>query len=263
MLKANNSEKEAIFLQKDDFSAIYNKLLDTTDVFKVVKLSNFEDQIKSLQTQGIIILHGIYTDYISQYPIWREKIRSVLEGYKFEKSKVVYDNDRIAIMHDQGRIDFSNIQDLINFKILSEIEDVIDKVMKCRWECKTIGILTLDKQITSHGKWHRDTGQLFKYSEDLYQSDYMNLGVPDYYFTVFIPLTDIRTDNGPTEVILGSHKLSVNDARMMNRMYLLANCGDVIIMNGKLLHRGTPNFSDENRDVIYLVFAASWFDENH
>lgn len=239
---------EDIFLQKDKNSLLYDKLL-----------LNSEGINDTLQKQGYIILKDVCKDQLDQYPTWRKDIRSIIEPYKYEKPEVIRDNDQLIIMHNEGRIDISPVNGVIDLKISNYIKDIIG----CQCVCKIEGALTLNGNTSSYGKWHRDTPQLFKFSEDPYISDYMNICLPDYYFTVFIPLNDVTRDNGPTEVIPGSHKMSVNDSLSADRSYLFAKCGDIIIMNGKLLHRSTPNFGDENRDVIYMVFAPSWLHDDY
>lgn len=244
--QSNNDEKDAMFLQNTKDFLIYDKLLLNTE-------------LNTLQTQGYLILKDVCKDYINQYPTWRKDIRSLINPYKFNKPEVIRDNGRLLIMHNKGRIDTSPVSGFINPKIIDYIKNLIG----CQCVCRVEGALTLDANTQSYGKWHRDTPQLFKFSEDLYVSDYMNICLPDYYFTVFIPLNDVTESNGPTEVIPGSHKMSVNDSLSANRYNLLANCGDIIIMNGKLLHRSSPNSSNENRDILYMVFAPSWLHEDY
>ncbi len=196
------------------------------------------------------------------------ELRQQLNKYTFTKPEVLHDDTKYVIMHDKGRIDYSPI--LLNFEIPVIINEIIQKVIRTTSRLKTIGLLSLNAQTHTYGRWHRDTPQLFKYSiydsvDDLIINDYQNIRLPDYYYTVFIPCTNITRNNGPTEVIAGSHKISVIEAKRkmgINRNYLICNVGDVIIMNGKLLHRSTPNFTDNNRDIIYLVYSAPWFDES-
>jgi hypothetical protein len=38
--------------------------------------------------------------------------------------------------------------------------------------------------------------------------------------------------------------------------------GDIIFFNGKLLHRGCPNDCPSPRNMVYVVYAAKWFQQN-
>jgi len=274
----NDDENESSYLLKDQISSFYNQSLVQSqfaipqrqlqgEIFELLEPQgppyDVKNIISSLQTNGVVIIKDLYREKVSEYPVWIKNIRSAIETYKFQKPEVIHEDKRHLILHNKGRIDLWPVEGLIDLEISSTILTIIGRVIKCHWKCQSQGVLSLDKQTTDYGKWHRDTSQLFNFSENLQTSDFMNASLPDYYFTVFIPLTDISINTGPTEVILGSHQMTVNDAQSANKSYLSANCGDVIIMNGKLLHRSTPNLSDLNRDLLYMVFTASWFNEHH
>jgi ectoine hydroxylase-related dioxygenase (phytanoyl-CoA dioxygenase family) len=247
---------EEIFLFKD---SIYDKVL--------LPSSNSFENI--LQTQGFVVLKDIYRDQVNQYPIWIENIRNIIDKQEFNGSEVINQDNRIFIRHNKGRTDLSPITDLIELEISSSIQNILNRAMQCEFVCKSKGVLTLDAHTDSYGKWHRDTPSLFSChgknskEKDLCDSDYKNICLPDYYFTVFIPLINVTIENGATEIIPGSHKLSVHDSRFIAKSYLTANRGDAVIMNGKLLHRSTPNLNHMNRDVIYMVYAPVWLDEKY
>lgn len=111
-----------------------------------------------------------------------------------------------------------------------------------------MGLLPVDARWAEPGKWHRDCEPLFRDGID----------TPDFYFTVFVPLD---RGGGATECILGSHRLTTEAAAALP--YSIVECapGDVVVMNGRLIHRGGANHSDSRRRLLYEVWAAPWFDE--
>lgn len=49
------------------------------------------------------------------------------------------------------------------------------------------------------GHWHRDIYSLF-------DDEQIDISLPDWYFTLLIPLVPVNAVNGATEFILKSHK---------------------------------------------------------
>jgi hypothetical protein len=54
---------------------------------------------------------------------------------------------------------------------------------------------------TGAGYWHRDAYSLF-------EDEAIDLSLPGFYYTLVIPLGDIRSGQGATEFVLGSHKVN-------------------------------------------------------
>lgn len=79
-------------------------------------------------------------------------------------------------------------------------------------------------------------------------------------FNALIPLDPVTAQNG-TEIVLGSHTMPTEGLGGCDRAVAVADLGDVIFFNGKCVHRGCPNFTDTWRSLIYVVFAAQWFDQ--
>ena len=189
-----------IFLFKDQASLIYDKIL-----------LQEQDPIKNLEHQGFIILKDLQKDQVIQYPTWIQNIRNISDPINNNECNVINQNNRIIIIHNKGRKDISPIYDLVDLQLETKVEEILNKIMKCQFVCKSKGVLTLDKDTDSFGKWHRDTPFLFL-------DDDQNIAVPDYYFTVFIPLNNITNKNGPTQIIPGSHKLRIEDAKYQNKI---------------------------------------------
>ncbi len=105
---------------------------------------------------------------------------------------------------------------------------------------------------------HRDVYSILNTMEgnDL---DYLDIGLPPYYFTVLIPLVDITSENGPTQFIKGSHtKLIIEENREPLYSPLLSP-GDIVMFDGRTLHRGSENKTADERVVAYITFVANWY----
>ncbi len=108
-------------------------------------------------------------------------------------------------------------------------------------------------------------------------SDYMGWHTDSYYSTpearqapkrttlvkVHVPLVDIDETNGPMEVIPGSHRmnyvegdLAVKRVPRLHSARLLMKKGDVLLRDGDIIHRGTPNLSDKPRPLYSQLYKA-------
>lgn len=65
----------------------------------------------------------------------------------------------------------------------------------------------------------------------------------------------------PDRQVLGSH---VTEAGSLDRKRIAVAAGDpgdVLFFNGKCVHRGRPNGAATRRDLLYVVYAAKWFEQ--
>ena len=161
------------------------------------------------------------------------------------------------IIFAKGRQDMWHID--LPLTIPQIIKDIIHMNMHCEYKQASIGVLTLDKNTNHTGKWHRDVLSLFTKGSHL-DNDIFTRDLPDFYFTVFIPLTTSLKENGATQVLLGSnHDDNCNDNKSLS--VIEGYIGDAIVMNGKTIHRSVPNMSGTDRDVLYIIYCAKWYDE--
>jgi hypothetical protein len=87
----------------------------------------------------------------------------------------------------------------------------------------------------------------------------LDASVP-FQFAVNFPLVDVTPDNGPFEIVRGTHIWS--DAECSKRIKagdlvlepLLMNAGDVMIRDVRGLHRGTPNRTDTPRPMVVVGY---------
>jgi hypothetical protein len=163
------------------------------------------------------------------------------------------------IHHSAGRRDLWNV---LNDMRTPDVGHLFPNLI--RWQRKSIGCLFLDAHENSYGKWHRDAGGLFKINgtdniRNLAAEDNYNLTLPEYYYNMLTPLCDLNITNGSTEFLLYSH---IPNNSNFKHVRLNTSVGDVILFNGKLLHRGTPNTTDSPRDMLYTIFTAPWYNES-
>jgi ectoine hydroxylase-related dioxygenase (phytanoyl-CoA dioxygenase family) len=103
------------------------------------------------------------------------------------------------------------------------------------------------------GPWHRDTYSLF-------EDDALQAQLPPFYLTMLVPLVPIREGNGPTEILIGSHRMTHDDAvERCERRLMTADPGDVVLFDGRCVHRGQANASSAERPLLYCVFHKKWY----
>jgi len=107
-----------------------------------------------------------------------------------------------------------------------------------------------DDHQEKHQKWHADGGHLFGHVQ-----------LPPHCINVFIPLIDLTSDHGPTEVQVGSHHLNGDHTVEQTNLELIAKAGDAILFDYRLQHRGKGCSSvlKTDRPILYLAYAKSWF----
>lgn len=102
---------------------------------------------------------------------------------------------------------------------------------------------------------HRDITQC---SPDLPGAD----PAQPFQFAVNFPLVDVNAENGPFEIIRGTHLLSdaaskalIQSGEARARLEpLFMQLGDVMIRDVRALHRGTPNRTDTPRPMIVVGY---------
>ncbi len=102
---------------------------------------------------------------------------------------------------------------------------------------------------------HRDCPPLFPES---------GIETPMYQLALNFPLVDVTEENGPLEIIRGTHLLGRAEGRKLiesGAAKIEAVClkmGDVMIRDVRTLHRGTPNKTPEPRPMVVIGYSRSW-----
>jgi len=108
--------------------------------------------------------------------------------------------------------------------------------------------------------WHRDTHTLSNYNTDGSKL----IALDDFYFTILIPITvPFTLENGTTEFLAGSHRLSAHDFDRCEPVQLEVPLGSALIFNGKINHRGKGNRSDTDRPALYIVYHKKWYNDQY
>jgi len=105
---------------------------------------------------------------------------------------------------------------------------------------------------------HRDVYPILNKTEGV-NLGALDLMLPPYYFTVLIPLVEITKENGPTEFIKGSHLEPIVDESSAEIFSPLLQPGDIVIFEGRTLHRGSPNKTAHEKLMAYITFTATWY----
>ncbi len=133
---------------------------------------------------------------------------------------------------------------------------------------------------TAPQEWHVDSSHLFT-AQQLGTPDVCRplVTIPSHFVTVFVPLYRARPELGPTEFLTGSAPYTyilqnsevqdqyppsavVEKIRPLTRPATMrCNPGDVIVMDGRTLHRGLANLSTEVRPLCYFSFCPPWYRE--
>ena len=239
---------ELSYLQKTKDAYLYNNVVIEGNGFVDIA-TNTADANRILSKDGIVLLKNIIN--LDELENIRKYARSM--RYTGDKFDTVIKDKHNHIVFAKGRQDMWPIN--LPLTIPTIITDLLDHNMHCEYKKSSIGALILDKNTNHTGKWHRDVLSLFTNGDMIY-NDIFTRNLPNFYFTVFMPLTNSVKENGATEVLLGSH----NSA---NKILAVAegSPGDVMVMNGKTIHRSVPNMSNTDRDVLYIIYCAKWYDE--
>lgn len=87
---------------------------------------------------------------------------------------------------------------------------------------------------------------------------------PMYQLALNFPLVDVTPDNGPLEIIRGTHMMSREEGMSLIESgkasieAVSLQMGDVMIRDVRTLHRGTPNKTNEPRPMVVIGYSRSW-----
>ena len=104
---------------------------------------------------------------------------------------------------------------------------------------------------------HRDTPALFPELTDM--------EVPAYQLAVNFALCPVTLENGPLETTRGTHRMTRAQADLELAEGRVAlepipmELGDVMIRDVRVMHRGTPNNTDEPRPMVVIGYSRRWY----
>lgn len=104
--------------------------------------------------------------------------------------------------------------------------------------------------------WHSDLQLYFPEDPDFCH--------PPLLVAVNFPFVDIVPQNGPFEVVEGTHRIPAHTAIKrilqgdLTSKLVPLNVGDVLIRDPRCIHRGTPNTTDIPRPVAVFSFERFW-----
>lgn len=136
-------------------------------------------------------------------------------------------------------------------------DDILAIVEQLAGQDFTMGQLATDTPLrgSDYQELHRDAPPLFpEWGQE----------TPSYQLAVNFPLVDVTPENGPFEVVRGTHMVSKTEALQwlesgkgkLEPIYLKR--GDVMIRDVRHLHRGTPNRTDDPRPMVVIGYSRKW-----
>jgi hypothetical protein len=137
--------------------------------------------------------------------------------------------------------------------VLSIIQDTMgDRVVADQWGCDVALAGSICQTL------HVD------YQHPLF-AEIPDLQLPTYMLVVSFGLLPITHENGPIEIVPGSHRMHRSEAVRASEAAELDNrpvpldIGDVLIRHPWALHRGSPNTSDTPRALVSIRYVRRWY----
>ncbi|MBM3265249.1 MAG: phytanoyl-CoA dioxygenase family protein [candidate division Zixibacteria bacterium] len=117
---------------------------------------------------------------------------------------------------------------------------------------------------SEYQRWHRDIALL---------TPYAGMSICPH-FGIKLPLTDTTEENGSIEVLPGTQYLSdpvlesqyddiLQRGSFPSVHRLNLRKGSVWVQDPRMIHRGTPNCSEQPRPEVVICFSRSWFAVRH
>jgi hypothetical protein len=130
-----------------------------------------------------------------------------------------------------------------------------DRVVADQWGC----------DVALHGSEHQ--GLHVDYRNPLF-AEAPDLTVPAYMLVVSFGLVPITLDNGPIEIVPGTHRLTRADAARSaeagdaGATPVPLDLGDVLIRHPWALHRGSPNTTATPRALASIRYVRRWYTDS-
>jgi hypothetical protein len=218
--------------------------------------------INQLQRDGIVIIPDVYSlemisDLRNEYKkLWNTLSQNLPKLKKDSKGTYWFEDTEILDLA-KGRFDFywgmdKGIFACEKFLEPNPIKQLMKMELKSDYSHYAGALPSIGK--SQNGKWHRDVYSLFN-------DEKLEISLPPFYFTILVPLVEITTENGPTEFIIGSHKLPKSKFKECGIKRGILKPGSVIVCNGMTYHRGTKNTTDTDRSMLYIIYHKNWYND--
>ena len=76
-----------------------------------------------------------------------------------------------------------------------------------------------------------------------------------------MPLVELTPNNGSTELVQGSHRLTYAETKDKPYLQFRIAPGSAIVFDGRIFHRGHRNKSSESMPVLYQVYTRDWYND--
>lgn len=108
---------------------------------------------------------------------------------------------------------------------------------------------------------HRDHLNIYHSARFYPRKEHPLTASPPYAITVVIPLVPINEATGCTRVWPGSHLSTIRpkDVKEENSVEFVAELGDCLLMDYRLIHHGKANNSNIVRPILYNIYNSAWF----
>ena len=106
---------------------------------------------------------------------------------------------------------------------------------------------------------HRDHPNIYELSETDATEAWVDILLPPYALNVIVPLVPLNAINGTTRLWPGSHLVAKRRAEQMPSVDPVADLGDCLLVDYRLLHCGTANRSTAPRPILYNMYCRPWF----
>jgi ectoine hydroxylase-related dioxygenase (phytanoyl-CoA dioxygenase family) len=229
---------------------------------KQLEPSTLEFAVALVKADGYVIIDSVYSE--AEIECLHTAFKVLLQDH-IEKHGFAKGGNNIGGETAHARIDlpfvepFATPDILIHPITMSIVDEFVGKDCNLTYFASNTSL----PGGTAKQRVHADTKPLFPEAKDFV--------TPIYNLVVNIPLVDFHEGNGPMEIWPGgSHQMYDNVIANLNSELLdrLAEAlhyervimpkGSVMIRDVRMLHRGTPNKSDEPRPNMALIYKRSW-----
>ncbi|MDI4648170.1 phytanoyl-CoA dioxygenase family protein [Cohnella hashimotonis] len=209
--------------------------------------THFAKELEQLHKDGYVLFKGVLDR--GQAAALKEGIRQAFEGK----------DDNVMMqgpMFERGEI----FEALVDHPVISTF---IEKVLGPDCQLSSMnGMRTTRNNGVS--KWHVDEALFFPLPEGA-EID-ASIPMPVFLMNALYYLDDVTEDQGPTQVVPGSHRAGrairhaeeIGEYKGQGAISILAEAGDCLVFNSQIWHRGARNQSDDPRYVQQVIYRKKF-----